>query len=131
MKIYLASFHETHNHGPGRKIAITDSKPNNIEIKTAYPPWIPAQAWVEGYQAKLVEGQEKASQWFIEKYSEQLDEFFQNVQKKADATGKTVIDILPFQEGDTLLFWEREGYRSCRTVLAQFLVNIGYEIIIH
>jgi hypothetical protein len=129
--LYLASYRETHNHGPGRKLAITDSKPNEFEVTAAFPPFIPSGAMIEEYKSKQWINQEEAVKAFVAGYTEQLTCFFIEAQHDAEKDGVTLQEILPFQDGDTLLFWERKGYRSYRTILATFLINAGYNVILN
>ena len=124
MKIYLASFFEPDNHGPGRKIGITPSKPKNLEYDCEFDfkPFSPGQLYWD-YHKKKTEDFDGAAQEFREKYEDQFKTFFDEV--KAD--GKAP-EVLPFQDGDTFLSWEKRGNTSYRAVLAQYLMEAGFEV---
>jgi hypothetical protein len=129
--LYLASYNEPWHHGPGRKLAITDSKPDKFEISAAFPSFIPAGNMIDDYKTKQRINQEEAGKEFVEKYTEQLTIFFIEAQHDAEKEGKPIQELLPFQDGDTLLFWERKGYTSYRVILSQFLIGAGYNIILN
>ena len=128
MKIYLASYMEPNNHGPGRKIAITDTKPKKFEVDAAFTFFIPPKKLVNEYRENQLKGQEVASKNFQNGYREQLTKFFNQLKEDSKNTGQTALELLPFQDGDTLLFWERKGFRSCRTILVDYLKEAGYDV---
>jgi hypothetical protein len=41
---------------------------------------------------------------------------------------KKLIELLPFEDGDTLLSWERYERQSYRPTVAAFLEKLGYEV---
>jgi hypothetical protein len=73
-------------------------------------------------------GDENAGEVFREKYQEQLKTFVDNLKKEAAEQNKELTELLPFEEGDTLLAWERKGNLSYRTMLAETLREIGYDV---
>ena len=54
---------------------------------------------------------------------------FRHLQKAAKEENTTMIEQLPIQEGDTLLSWERYAYTNYRGILADYLLDIGYEVV--
>ena len=130
VKIYLAAYKQIENHGPGKKIALATSKPDELKIDGAFKPFIPPSELIQAYKDKQLEDQKKASDFFAEAYGKQIKDFLSEVQKDAEKKNVSVQELLPFKDGDTLLTWERYGYRSIRPMLARFLEEIGYEIIL-
>jgi hypothetical protein len=47
---------------------------------------------------------------------------------EAESQNKTVQEILPFKDGDTLLSWELKGNLSYRSSVANTLRELGYEV---
>lgn len=130
MKIYLASYTQPHNHGPGRKIAIASTKPDEFTVDGALSFVIPSKETLDEYKKRQLEDQKDASDFFVKTYSSQLKQFFGEVEESAKKDGTSVPDKLPLQSGDTLLSWEREGYTSYRPLLAQFLEEAGYDVVL-
>jgi CRISPR/Cas system CSM-associated protein Csm2 small subunit len=130
MKLYLASFLEPENFGPGRKICIVKS--NNID-KEKYPnlfePLIPKAEFLNQYYTDKKENQEKAAKDFEENYRNQLRKLYSEIKQEAKNSNKNIIDILPFLEGDTLLSWERKEYSNYRKTTAVLLKHLGYEVV--
>ena len=124
--LYLAAYMQPENHGPGKKIAITDTKPNDFNVCGAFKPFIPQKELVDNYKKTQIEDQKKAGEEFVLGYSKQLEDFINHVKCDAEKNNKTVQELLPFGDGDTLLFWERMGFRSCRKTLAEYLKDLGY-----
>jgi len=127
-KIYLAAYMEPENHGPGRKIAITDTKPKNFEVDAAFTFFIPPKDLIKKYRENQLQDQKTASEAFSNGYKDQLKKFFDEAKGHAKKAGQDVKELLPFKDGDTLLCWERRGFRSFRTILADYLIEVGYEI---
>jgi hypothetical protein len=44
--------------------------------------------------------------------------------------GTPIFELLPFNDGDTLLSWEREGHTSYRPLVADCLKKLGYKVIL-
>lgn len=127
MKIVTASFFQEENHGPGRKIGISPGKPNDVECDTVFYPLSPGQLYWDYHKQKKA-GNEDAGENFVNGYKEQLDNFVHSVKKEAQETGKTVFEVLPFQDGDTLLSWENKGHLTYRAHAAEALRELGYEV---
>ena len=141
MLIVLASYFEPENHGSGRKIGVSPGKPKLEQIEKACE-----EKGVEPYECeflykKLSPGDyywdymrdkkgdyKKAGEVFRESYARQLEQFADDVREKAEQEGKDVLDVLPFQEGDTLLSWEHKGHMSYRAMLADTLRDLGYDV---
>lgn len=120
MKIYLASYLQPTNHGPGRKIAIADSKPDDLKV-SAFVPFIPDGSTIVKYNVMKQTDPKAAGEYFVNSYNDKLTEFFSKIEST---------DQLPFQDGDTLLSWERAEYTSYRPILAKYLEKAGYEVIL-
>jgi hypothetical protein len=120
MKIYLASYLQPQNHGPGRKIAIASSKPDNLKV-SAFVPFIPEESSIVKYNVMKQTDPKAAAEYFQEYYEDRLSSFFQMIVS---------LDQLPFEDGDTLLSWERAEYTSYRPTLAKYLEKAGYEVIL-
>lgn len=127
-KIYLSSYMEPDNHGPGRKIAISDTKPKNFQVDAAFTFFIPPKSLFNEYREAQLKDQKKASDIFASGYKNQLNNFFKEVKENAKIGKTDVFKLLPFKDGDTLLCWERKGHLSYRTILADYLKDIGYEV---
>jgi len=121
VKIYLASYLQPENHGPGRKIAITDSKPDNINVAGAWSFAIPDAELMQNYRAVQLKDQVQAKDLFVLGYESQLDNVFGSIKIDAQRDNKQPHELLPFTDGDTLLSWEREGYTNYRNILANYL----------
>lgn len=130
MKIYLASYTQPHNHGPGRKIAISSTKPDEVRVSGAFDHVIPPPETLEEYKRRQLSDQQDASNFFVETYTNQLKNFFKKVETSAQDEGTSVVEQLPLQSGDTLLSWEREGFTSYRPILAKFLEEVGYDVVL-
>lgn len=130
MKIYLASYSQPENHGPGRKIAIANTKPDDIEVVGAWSFAIPDVDLMSEYRSAQLQDQTVARKIFVEGYKRQLDNVFDSIRIDAERDGKTPVEMLPFKDGDTLLSWEREGFTTYRGILANYLEDIGVNIIL-
>jgi len=132
MKLYLASFLESENFGPGRLIGIaTGSKPDFLEVEVMFPHLIPAPELDRKYRSMITSNQVEASKMFVEQFSEQLDNFVKDVITKAKEKNTDPIAILPFKEGDTLASWERAKYRNYRNMVAEALKKLGYDVVLN
>jgi len=130
MKIYLASYLQPENHGPGRKIAIANTKPDDLEVSGAWFFAIPDEELLSEYRAEQLQDQGRARDLFVNGYKRQLDNVFDSVRIDADKDGKDPRELLPFRDGDTLLCWEREGFTNYRSILASYLEDIGIDVIL-
>jgi len=130
MKIVLASYFEEENHGSGRKIGISPSKPQNLsyECQFVHRDFSPEDLYWDYNRDKKVDIESAAAR-FIEGYKEKLDRFFSELDNASKKLGKSKFEILGLMDGDTLLSWERKGNTSYRSILAEFLREIGYEVI--
>ena len=130
MKLYLASFLEEDNFGPGRLICIArGNKPWSIEVDIVFAPFVPTQELMSKYREMADTGQEGAGEMFQTSFQKQLDAFYDKVLKKSEETKQTPQEVLPFQEGDTLCSWEREHRTHYRKQIESVLVKLGYDII--
>jgi len=130
VKIYMASYLQPENHGPGRKIAISSTKPADFKVVGAWSFGIPDEELLTEYRAKQLEDQAAARELFVNGYKRQLDNVFDSIRIDADKEGKKPRDMLPFENGDTLLCWEREGFTNYRSILASYLESLGVDIIL-
>ena len=139
MKIFTASYWEPEVHGHGRKIGISPSKPKNLVEEAGYDCDIcheylsPGDAYWNYFKAKKAAGenadlQKKALDTFVEEYQERLEAFKKEVLDKAKSSGKSVEEIIGFEEEDTLLSWERGGHATYRVQAAKCLRELGYEV---
>lgn len=139
MKIYTASFWEPEEHGPGRKIGISPSKPKNLQEECGYDcdmchEWLsPEDVYWDYHKAKREASSDenllkKAGQDFVESYQARLDEFKETLTKESIETGKSIQELIGLEDGDTLLSWERGGNLTFRSHTAEFLRNLGYEV---
>lgn len=132
MKIFLASFLQKENFGSGKIISITASnKPKDIVVKEIYLPVTPSQAMIDEYYHLMEEDKVKAGEFFRSSYTAQLDKFVEAVKKAAEEDSVTPMELLPFEEGDTLCSWERAQYTNYRKILAPFLEKLGYEVVLN
>jgi uncharacterized protein YeaO (DUF488 family) len=128
MKIYLASFYEQKNHGPGRKISVVKS-PKGQKVDGVLEYLSPSENIIEGYKNLQQSDQKLAAEFFVSSYKEQLDNFIDELRKTAEEERSTMMEQLPLKNGDTLLSWERHEYTNYRSILAEYLMDIGYEVI--
>ncbi len=132
MKLYLASFMEPPNFGPGRIFSIANGlKPKNINVEGFISFLAPDINLVSIYNDARNNNEPTASECFINGYQLQLDNFVLELEKDAKDAGKSIQEILPFKDGDTLASWERERFTNYRRILAPILEKMGYEIILH
>lgn len=130
MKIYFASFLEPENCGPGKKYAISHSKPDNFEVDGKVSYLTPTEDSLENYKIKQLEDQKTAADFFNKAFYERLKAVLIKLKSQAKAENKTEMELLPFKNGDTLLSWEREGNSNYRGTVAGLLKKIGYEVIL-
>ncbi len=130
MKIYLASYLEKHNFGPGKLFAIAGTKPSDLDIQEAYTFFIPAEGILNNYKKAQLEDQVKAANYFNLAFKNQLDSFIEAVLAVNEKEGTPITDLLPFNDGDTLLSWEREDFTNYRSFVADCLKKLGYETVL-
>jgi len=130
MKVYLASYLQPENHGPGRKIAIASTKPDNIDVSGAWSFAIPDEELLQDYRRKQLDDQTAAAALFNDGYKRQLDNVFGSIKIDAERDSKEPVELLPFENGDTLLSWEREGFTNYRGILAGYLKSIGVDVVL-
>ncbi len=132
MKIFLASFLEPENFGPGKVIGVANgSKPTDVRCDSVFPPLIPTNETMKTYNDMSVNDPKNASNVFVKSFTDQLEDFRAKVQKAADDSGKSPTDILPFSEGDTLASWEREAFTNYRPLIASCLKRLGFDVVQH
>lgn len=130
MKLYLASYFQPENHGPGRLIGISYGKPKDTDAPYVYRQFVPsADIWFK-YKDLAKENQEKASATFEVDYKQQIGNFVNQLTKDAKAQGKSPMEMLPLESGDTLASWEKDGHLTYRLLLAPFLQELGYEVVL-
>lgn len=129
--LHLASYWEKQNHGPGKLIGITWNKPEDVKSDGLFAQFTPKKEFLDAYKKEKLDNPEKAGSDFISKYSQQLDEFVVELEKMSQEQGIAVDALLPFEDGDTLASWERQGYSNYRTILASYLVKLGYKVELH
>lgn len=129
-KIYLASYMEKEFHGPGRKISVASSKPDDFNVDAAFKFFIPPEDMISAYKELQKTSQDSASEFFSKSYEAHLSEFFDGVKNTSQNNNTTVQDELPFEDGDTLLSWERSFRTSYRPTIARFLTDAGYEVVL-
>lgn len=139
MKLYTASYWEPEVHGPGRKIGISPSKPNNLKEECGYDcetchEWLsPEDVYWDYHRAKKeadgdAELLQKAGEDFVSGYLARLEDFKEMLKTESAKTGKSIHELIGFEDGDTLLSWERGGHTTFRTHAAEFLRGLGYEV---
>lgn len=120
-KIFFASFLEPDNFGPGRLISLTRGrKPRFLVVKLQWPLGIPSDSILAEYNSQKESDPSGAASRFIAAYKSQLQDSLQDIR----------IDDLPFENGDTLLSWERASRNNYRKILAEYFQELGYEVII-
>jgi hypothetical protein len=129
MKIFLASFLEPDNFGPGKLIGVANGdKPGDLKCDAVFPPLIPTNEIMEKYSDMSVNDPKNAASEFVKSFTGQLEEFRNKVQTAADNSGQDPTTVLPFAEGDTLASWERERFSNYRPLIASCLTKLGYEV---
>jgi len=132
MKIYLASFMQPENFGPGILYSICNGqKPLNINVEKQFSHVIPSPDLINRYAELRPTDGESASKMFITEYNMQLEKFVEQVLYAASQDNKSPQEILPFNEGDTLCSWERSQFTNYRKILAPYLEKLGYEVVLN
>lgn len=132
MKLYLASFNEKENFGPGRLISIADGpKPDHVKCDLRFEPFIPPQELVDRYNRMAIEDRVHAGNMFVTEYTKQLDKFSAELTKAAKEEDTLVSMLLPFKDGDTLASWERAEFTNFRRLVAPYLKQCGYEVVVN
>lgn len=135
MKLFLASFLEKENFGPGAIISICNgTKPKYIDVKRQFTFFIPDKKTIDQYYDLRVKDEKTASEFFVDAYKKQLDDVVQSMFEELSESSEkvsTVRDLLPFKDGDTLCSWEREKFNNYRSILAPYLEKLGYEVVLH
>lgn len=129
MKIYLASYFEPENHGHGRKISVSPSKPKDVKVDFKFIEFSPSKQIMDKYYQQRNENIKKAGEEFVSEYKGHLDFILNDLDSSAKENNTSIKNILPFQDGDTLLTWEKKGNTSYRSILAEYLIKIGYEVV--
>ncbi len=132
MKLFLASFMERDNFGPGKIVAIIDpegnDKPADLECDSFFKPFTPSADLVDKYNGMRGDDPAGAADMFVSTYRKQLEDFAKEAAADAKASGVTVQELLPFSDGDTLASWERGTYTNYRKILAPVLEKMGYVV---
>lgn len=130
--IYLASFLEKENFGPGSIVSICNgNKPKDIKVTQQFKYFIPTQDIINTYYDLAPKEPERASKIFVSGYQKQLENFLNLTQEEAISENISLTDLLPFKDGDTLCSWERFKYNNYRKILAPYLEKFGYEVVLH
>ncbi len=129
MKIVLASYFEQENHGSGRKIGISPGKPHNLpyECDLVFDDFSPGDIYWD-YQKNKKNDYKAAGENFVNDYTNQLDLIFKQIKEQMESSGKSAQEILPFEDGDTLLSWEKKSSMTYRAILAPYLKELGYDV---
>lgn len=130
IRIVLASYFEPDYHGPGRKIGISPQKPNSaVDCDFVFHDLSPGKDEYFQYHKEKKIDIKSASDNFNNHINFKLNNFLEEVKKAAENEGISVFEVLPFQDGDTLLSWERKGNLTYRDKVALVLRELGYEVI--
>lgn len=138
--LYTASYFDPEVHGPGRKIGISPSKPKNLVEECGYDCEIrheylsPEDVYWNYHKAKKAadgddEMLKKAGEDFVTGYKNRLAAFKSELESEAKSSGKTIQELIGFEDGDTLLSWERGGHTTFREHTAAFLRELGYDVV--
>jgi hypothetical protein len=95
---------------------------HGYDCSIVFEPLSPGDLYFDYHKMKKVDA-DKAGVDFTEGYRKQLTNFVNEVKAKGPAE-----EVLPFKEGDTLLTWELRGNTSYRTIVAEFLQELGYAV---
>lgn len=129
MKLYLASFFEPENHSKdGRKVSVATNVPNGVKVNSRFDLFVPL-GMDEYYKNRYIDPK-NAGDNFVFSYQNQLNDLYVSLKNDSKIEKKSIQELLPFEEGDTLLSWEKSGNMSYRKMLAEFLVKLGYEVIL-
>lgn len=130
---------EPDNFGPGKIYAIARSKPNELVVDGLYAHLTPKDEFNIKYRElqldydqdipeTVAEAQKKASDYFNGVFYNQCKLFLIELNKAAKLENKKMMDLLPFEDGDTLVSWERFGNTNYRAMVGGVLSKIGYEV---
>lgn len=129
--IYLASFLEPENFGPGDVIGICrSSPPEKFQTVGVFEEFAPSLELLETYQKNKF-ADKSSGALFQTGFETQLEAFVQSLEKQALDEEIDIKEILPFEDGDTLCSWERSNYSNYRAALIPFLERLGYKVIAH
>jgi len=132
MKLYLASYLETHNFGEGRIINIANGdKPDHVECDLVFPHLIPSKEITIKYRDESLKDYKKAGPAFVKSFKEELELFVKDVEDACKEDKKNPQEILPFKENDTLASWERKHFNNYRGYVAECLEKLGYEVVLN
>lgn len=130
MKLYLASFLQKENFGPGKIYSICHGqKPQGVNVDQIFLHVTPKTELIDRYYSMRETDPKQAGETFTAGYQAQLQEFVDNVVRDAGEEGVTPPELLPFADGDTLCSWERSQYTNYRKILVPFLEKLGYEVV--
>lgn len=128
---------EPENFGSGKVYAIANTKPNELIVDGLYTYLTPKDEYIEQYKKIQLElSDEKpnalkdAADYFTGIFYNQLKLFLINLNKAAKEENKTMMELLPFCDGDSLVSWERFGNSNYRGLVGGALKKIGYEVIL-
>lgn len=128
MKLYLASFLQPENFGPGRLIGICKGKrPSHLEVNLKFDPFIPSLEISNKYYEEK-NTNPNAGPEFAGAYKKQLIEFLTDVKKQAEEKNMSIAEFLEFQDGDTFASWERAENSNYRRTLGDVLEDFGFEV---
>ena len=129
--LYLASFLEPENFGPGDVIGICrSSPPDKFKTVGVFQEFAPSLELLNSYQQNKFADKTSGSQ-FQAGFEMQLEKFVKESEKQAINEEIDPKDILPFEDGDTLASWERSDHSNYRATLIPFLERLGYTVIAH
>lgn len=138
MKLYLASFLEPGNFGPsGRIVGISFNSPPpkakeetqvSLESVGLFEPFAPSKELIHNYQEQKFDGIKEAGNNFSVAYEQQLEDYCQELEQEAIKENCSMLELLPFEDGDTLCSWERNDRTHYRGTLAKYLKRLGYEV---
>lgn len=129
MKLFLASFLEPENFGPGKVIGIAlGNKPKHLDCSIKFESLTPKREILQTYYNMVADDPVKAGEYFRTQFNIQLDGFVKEVKEECKKLKKKPQDILPFEEGDTLASWERAKNHNYRGAVADCLEKLGFEI---
>ncbi len=131
MKIYLASFQEPHNFGPGKLISLAYARPQYINTVGVFEPLAPPVDLIKSYNDLREKNDPSAATSFIAAYKNQLETFASKIKFIAREKKKNTKDLLFFEDGDSLLSWERENFSNFRYLVKPVLEDLGYEVVLH
>lgn len=132
---------EPENFGPGKVYAIAKTKPEELVVAGLYSHLTPKDEYIEEYKKiqlnydqnipeTVISAQKNASEYFNSVFYDQLKSFLKELNKAAKSEDKTMMELLPFEDGDTLVSWERFGNTNYRGTVGGLLKKIGYEVMV-